>query len=197
MLLLKPKRVRDKGKDTERSRRWRAKNPDKYAAHLARNKERYYADIEASRAKARINNNSRCQEKIRAANRKQRESNPERVRRRDRERRLRNCERDWAKKLLGMARHRSKRRGHCAPSITEDGLNLLWQRQGGLCYWTGIEMTRVHGRLTTASIDRLDNGAGYDPSNVVLCTKAANLARGDASVDAFEAFLSAIRYAGI
>lgn len=177
---------------TEEKRRWRLKYPDKYLANLQRNKERYRANLEDSRAKAREYNKGRDPEKVRAANRKQRQKNPEYVRERDRLHRLRTAARDWAKRSLRLARSRSKRKGF-ELLITEADLEGMWDRQSGRCYWTGIAMVRTQLNILTGSMDRLDNSVGYIVGNVVLCTWGANRARGDSTIEDFENFLSLIR----
>lgn len=62
----------------------------------------------------------------------------------------------------------------------------MWDTQGGLCYYTGVQMTRIvgDGRLATnASIDRVSPNLGYDKSNVVLCCYHINMAKRDGSID--------------
>ena len=52
-----------------------------------------------------------------------------------------------------------------------------FDKQQGLCFYTGIELQYVQGQGTkdaTASVDRIDNSVGYVPGNVVLCSYKAN-----------------------
>lgn len=54
----------------------------------------------------------------------------------------------------------------------------MLQKQGGRCALSGIEMTFSHDTPSSnASIDRIDNNAGYMKDNVRLVCSAVNLMR--------------------
>lgn len=72
-----------------------------------------------------------------------------------------------------------------------------FEEQGGLCYYTGIQMTfgQGNGRVwTNASLDRMDSALGYLPANCVLCCAGFNLMKTNLTLDAItqmcRAFLS-------
>jgi hypothetical protein len=71
-------------------------------------------------------------------------------------------------------------------SITHKDLMDLWEKQGGLCYYskqpmelsTGTHKNPNHNRV---SVDRYDNTKGYVKGNLRLCKWIANQAKGSAS----------------
>lgn len=90
----------------------------------------------------------------------------------------------YLKYLANTARGSAKKRGQEC-SIDEDYLKRLWRYQGGLCYWTSTDM-HLESNIgvknpAQVSLDRLDNGIGYTPGNVVLTTMASNLGRNSVS----------------
>lgn len=76
-------------------------------------------------------------------------------------------------------------------SITEDDLRVLWERQNGKCYYSGLDMMLVRDRLYSMSIERLDSNMGYHLNNVVLCCSAVNRMKRDMSADEFLTFIQA------
>ncbi len=53
----------------------------------------------------------------------------------------------------------------------------LYNKQGGVCYYSGIPIRFDHSyrrRAQTASIDRLDSSKGYVKGNIVICHKDIN-----------------------
>jgi hypothetical protein len=63
----------------------------------------------------------------------------------------------------------------------------LFEAQGGLCYWTGAQMTAAAAprHPTNVSIDRIDSARGYVRGNVALCCLAVNYAKRDLSAAEF------------
>lgn len=72
--------------------------------------------------------------------------------------------------LLGCMTSSSKQRGHNLPEFTFDDLVELFNKQNGLCFYSGIQM--VFGSYKkiswTISAERLNNSIGYTKENVVL-----------------------------
>ena len=67
----------------------------------------------------------------------------------------------------------------------------IFQGQGGRCALTGlkIEFGRAeHRDETTASLDRIDSGCGYEIGNVQWVHKYVNLMKGTLSVEEFIRF---------
>lgn len=71
-------------------------------------------------------------------------------------------------------------------TITLEDLKVQWDRQHGICPYTGLKMimppTIGHYDLDpllpqTASLDRIDSGKGYEPDNIQFVCTAANLAK--------------------
>ena len=79
-------------------------------------------------------------------------------------------------------------------------LAQLWERQGGSCAISGMEMvlprnTAAYDRERSpwkASLDRIDHGAGYLRGNVRFVVMMANLCRNRFSDEEVRAFCSAV-----
>ena len=103
----------------------------------------------------------------------------------------------WAGRLSTYVRGRhttKKYPGDC--DITKEYLEQMFKHQKRRCYWTGVLMVTdmdAPDRLRLITLDRLDCSQGYIRGNIVLSSKAANQARGNASVAAFKDFLQEIR----
>ena len=83
--------------------------------------------------------------------------------------------------------------------LTIDNLMTLWDKQRGMCYYTGVELSPVHRCETKSrkqlsvsqrcrnspSLDRLFPDRGYVISNVVWCCFGINSMKGDLTKDAF------------
>lgn len=84
------------------------------------------------------------------------------------------------------AKHRSMRKKR-EFTITERDVELLWETQKGLCYYTKrpMKLTRDDSRHSV-SLDRLDSTVGYIPGNVVLCCAAVNLMKNDLEMREFK-----------
>lgn len=74
-------------------------------------------------------------------------------------------------------------------SITYSEYLELIIEQRAICYWTGREMTITEGLPTDVSLDRLDNSKPHTKDNTVLCQRAVNLGRNDATVLEFTRWL--------
>jgi len=84
--------------------------------------------------------------------------------------------------LRAKAVHRG---GDC---ISLDALVALWDYQKGRCALSGWQMTTTLGKgimHTNCSIDRIDSRRGYEPGNVQLVCRAANIAKSDMPTDMF------------
>jgi hypothetical protein len=112
------------------------------------------------------------------------------------ERQQRMIRESWAKRMLVYAyRNRLKRRGiHDPCDFDVPYLVELYARQLGRCWWTGIELNlEMMGKLDSVSLDRLNNDKGYLKGNVVLVTRAVNLARNTASPEEIADYIQKIR----
>lgn len=63
-------------------------------------------------------------------------------------------------------------------TLTLEDVMRVYERQGGLCAITGVELTHsAHTPQTNASIDRVDSDLGYEPDNVRLVCAVVNIMR--------------------
>lgn len=110
------------------------------------------------------------------------------------------CERKWggeyisknvATLLAERLRTAREKVGHRTTQvevhITLDYLLDLWKKQGGKCYYTGLDMSTEYRAGHRAgskriSIDRVDSSKGYIQGNVVLCCDTANMMKNTMSV---------------
>jgi hypothetical protein len=78
--------------------------------------------------------------------------------------------------------------------LTIADLQWLWQKQGGLCYYTGLALAynSCNNNPYNASVDRLDSDRGYTPDNIVLCCKNINYMKNSLTVEDFMNFLAAV-----
>ncbi len=111
---------------------------------------------------------------------------------RDSSRRYR--ERRWWYRLLESVRSRKK----TVPNkgITKEFIESSWEKQKGLCFWTGIPLLKNsefkrHPQLV--SLDRIDTKKGYTPDNVVLSSLFANFGKSSTSIKVWFSFLQVLR----
>lgn len=88
----------------------------------------------------------------------------------------------------------------CEPrpvTITWQDLKEQFIKQDGRCYWYGVELDPhtvfTTGDPSTLSVDRLDNSRGYEPDNIVITCRAANLGRGNTDVSTFIKFVESLK----
>ena len=70
--------------------------------------------------------------------------------------------------------------------LTHADLEELWEKQGGLCAYTGRPMSFNVNDPSKMSLDRIDSTRGYTRENVVLCTTRVNLMKRDMSLGDFK-----------
>ena len=88
--------------------------------------------------------------------------------------------------LAKDARNSSKKRGHVC-EITRQHVIDLWDRQQGLCAYTGWPMDFATKSARLVSIERIDNTIGYRPDNILLVCWCVNKARsGMSQADFFD-----------
>lgn len=83
----------------------------------------------------------------------------------------------WISRLKDSLRKRNKKYGEI--NLTNEFLINLYEKQKGLCYYTGIEMKIINSEKNPEqiSLDRVDSNLGYTENNVVLCCFAINLCK--------------------
>lgn len=91
--------------------------------------------------------------------------------------------RDWTARQNAVALTAAPR--GLAFGLPPGHLKALWDRQQGLCAYTGAPMSLDGSRVDGVTVDRPDNNRGYDPGNVVLCTRWANSLKGERTLDEF------------
>ena len=73
----------------------------------------------------------------------------------------------------------------CSKDLTNI-LRGLWDKQNGLCYYTGLPMTNTNdyhsGNPNVATVDRIDSSKGYIEGNVVLCCSIVNRMKQNMSI---------------
>src|SRR5207253_5662498 len=70
--------------------------------------------------------------------------------------------------------YQAKRRDNsCA--LTFNDIKQQWDKQEGLCYYTGVKMSTLPNNKYYFSIDRYDSNNGYTSNNIVLCCNTVNI----------------------
>ncbi len=106
--------------------------------------------------------------------------------------------------FLANARKRTKKRN---VKLIECNLNLLylkqlWEKQGGICPYTGIKMelaevsnkrTRINMNPAQASLDRIDSSKGYIKGNVEYVCVSINYAKNGFTKEKILDFINKIR----
>lgn len=112
---------------------------------------------------------------------------------------------DWAFRLLGNARTSTSGGGNrkfqlrTRPewekmNLTVEYLRELYNAQDGKCAYFNVTLLLDGGMdLRSITLDRLDCDRGYVQGNVVLASRAANLARGNASTDDMHVLVELIK----
>lgn len=98
----------------------------------------------------------------------------------------------FSQQFLNRHKKKAPKRG-LRFTLTIADLDAQYEKQNGLCYYTGIPLelpdtTKSYTgneKNKNVSIDRLDSSLDYTPDNIVLCTYDANLAKQQLSVEAF------------
>jgi dUTP pyrophosphatase len=97
-------------------------------------------------------------------------------------------------------RHTAEQRG-ISFNIDSKCLIDLYNKQNGLCYYTGIPMSlfttknwkfKGQADLDILSVDRIDSSKGYELKNIVLCCTAINKMKGSSEILDFQGFLNFI-----
>lgn len=82
-------------------------------------------------------------------------------------------------------------------TVTAEDLEDLFMRQNGRCFWLGIKIDpmgiyKAWNHLAP-SLDRIDNKKPYQPDNLVITTRFANLGRGRLTMAEFAPMARKIR----
>lgn len=70
-------------------------------------------------------------------------------------------------------------------TLTNADFLEMWQLQGGICAYTGWNMTLTPKDPTSVSIERIDNKKGYTPDNTILVCNIANRMKSDFPAELF------------
>lgn len=81
---------------------------------------------------------------------------------------------------------RSSKKRKCLSFINKEDLLEIWERQKGICPYTGINLLKpsskkVNCKIHTASLDRIDSAGDYTKENVQFISMAVNLMKSTMS----------------
>ena len=87
--------------------------------------------------------------------------------------------------------------------VTPEELAEIWDRQGGKCYWFGIDLDItllykdhkdwMHKHPLAPSIDKIDVSGDYTKDNIVICTRFANFGRNVCDFDRFHEIVKVLK----
>lgn len=101
---------------------------------------------------------------------------------------------------ISKLEHTAKQRG-IPFNLFPSNLIDLYNKQNGLCYYTGIPMSLVstaswknkrQADFDVLSVDRLDSNGSYSSDNIVLCCTAINKMKGTSSILEIQGLLNLI-----
>lgn len=97
-----------------------------------------------------------------------------------------------------LRRARNKKRSkEIIIEITIDDLKELWNKQKGICPYTGWELIlpkwKIRKSPKVASLDRIDSNKGYIPGNIQYVSVMVNYAKSDFSMEEMNVFCDAIK----
>jgi hypothetical protein len=87
---------------------------------------------------------------------------------------------------------KARLRGTRIVEIDADYLQEIWDRQCGLCVYSGVPLTFEANRPHTVSLDRIDSSGDYVEGNVQLVCAVVNRMKMDMSEETFLAFCESI-----
>lgn len=98
--------------------------------------------------------------------------------------------------FTGLREHfrRVKKRHHEFNIDLSDLLNQ-WEKQGGICIYSGVKLFHPNeggDNINTASLDRIDSNLGYVKGNIQFISMACNYAKNNMSHDDMLRFLDLI-----
>jgi hypothetical protein len=77
-------------------------------------------------------------------------------------------------------------------NLTIEHIVELFEKQNGLCYISGVELSLEKHSPKTLSVDRIDSSMGYIIGNIGLCTDFINNSKSNYSLDEFKKLLTEI-----
>ena len=86
--------------------------------------------------------------------------------------------------FLRNSKKNSIKRGHEFDLNVSDIVSF-WDKQMGLCAYTGRQMSLDAGNLDTVSIERIDSKIGYTKENTILVCQAINRMKSDFAYEDF------------
>jgi mannitol/fructose-specific phosphotransferase system IIA component len=101
--------------------------------------------------------------------------------------------------MFGLMIDRARtRKPNMINNLTPQHLKEVWERQQGICPYTGLKLIlpRGHNRrlkiMARASLDRIESSKGYEIGNVQFVSVMANFAKNDYSHEQMVEFCTAI-----
>ena len=95
--------------------------------------------------------------------------------------------------LIDNTKQRSKKRNkQNLININVDYLKEIYQKQNGICYYSGKKMSFITNSREKISIDRIDSNKWYEKGNVVLCCWTANNLKQDLTMEEFKDWIKSI-----
>jgi hypothetical protein len=87
--------------------------------------------------------------------------------------------------------------------VTPDELQEIWEKQGGKCYWFGVDLDLdllykdhvdwMPKHPLAPSIDKIDVDGDYTKENIVICTRFANFGRNICDFNKFHGIVKLLK----
>ena len=93
--------------------------------------------------------------------------------------------------IFNITKRSAKYRGKSF-NLTLKQIQSLWDKQKGICYYSGVEMTTETNNPNKLTIDRMDSTKGYELDNVALCTYRVNLMKREMTITEFKDIITTL-----
>ena len=77
-------------------------------------------------------------------------------------------------------------------NLTRQDFIDMWEKQKGICAYTGMQMSLKPNTLESVSVERVNNDIGYTPENTVLVVNAVNKMKSNLKGEDFFKFCKSV-----
>jgi hypothetical protein len=93
--------------------------------------------------------------------------------------------------MLNCCKVNARARGNEC-TITKEDLTEAWEKQEGVCAYTGWDMTLAAAKFNSVSVERIDSSIGYTPDNTILVCRDVNRMKSNFGGELFFEMCAAI-----
>lgn len=79
---------------------------------------------------------------------------------------------NWGTRASNKKKNAKERGLECR--LTKNQIQRIYEKNGGVCDYTGVQLSLENGHEHQATLERCDEGVGYIPCNVILVSSSVN-----------------------